>query len=140
MTTKRVVILAAVAIAVTLVLTLTYESVGPPEPSTTVTIVSTAGPEQQGVAFTHTNFTVKEGQLVTLVVDNKETSPHELLIPGFDVNTGMVQGGQTEGVSFVPDKTGTFGFGQFAEYCMAGREQASCPLVGLDGNITVLPP
>jgi heme/copper-type cytochrome/quinol oxidase subunit 2 len=119
-----------------LVVTGTYYFVLPHGASTTVTIVATAGSQEEGVAFTPANFTVKEGQRVTLVLDNKDVYPHELQIPEFGVNTGVVQGGQTGKVSFVPHKAGTFGFGQVASYCIAGPAP-NCPVLGLDGNMTV---
>ena len=137
----RVVVLAATVVVAILVVTASYYYlvVSAPANSVTVTIAANGGPQGDTVGFLPTNFTVKEGQHVTLVLDNKDTNPHELQIPEFDVSTGVVQGGKTERVSFVPDKTGTFGYGQVASYCIEGPAP-NCPVFGVYGNITVLSP
>lgn len=76
-----------------------------------MTIVATRGPQGEGsVDFAPANFTVKEGQHVALVFVNGDIAPHNLQIPTFSVNTGIVKGGATTRVSFVPDKVGTFAF------------------------------
>src|ERR1700758_3373116 len=69
--------------------------------STTVTIIgSTPGLYGQNAtknpdAFIPNNFTVTQGQHVTLVFENEDDGPHELVIPGYGLSTGIVQGGQT---------------------------------------------
>jgi uncharacterized cupredoxin-like copper-binding protein len=54
------------------------------------------------------NFTVMEGQKVTLVINNMDNSPHFLYISALGVNTEIIQSGQTATVSFVPNKVGVF--------------------------------
>src|SRR5271170_3317886 len=41
------------------------------------------------------NFTVTEGDHVTLVFENLDDDPHELTIPAFGVDTNVVPSGQT---------------------------------------------
>ena len=136
---RRVVVLAVI-VAILLV-TASYYSVivSARANSVTVTITANGGPQGDTVGFLPTNFTVREGQNVILVLDNEDIYPHELQIPNFNLSTGVVQGGQTERVSFIPDKIGTFGFGQASSYCIAGPAP-NCPIFGLEGNMTVLSP
>lgn len=90
------------------------------------------------------NFTVTQGQHVTIVFDNTDDGPHALVIPAFGVNTGIVQGGSTVRVSFVPDKSGTFGFYQpegACNYGGLGYQQGGCTGTQIfNGTVTVLPP
>ena len=95
-------------------------------------------------AFIPNNFTVYEGYHVTLVFENKDDGPHEMVIPAFGVDTGLVQGGQTIRVNFVPDKLGTFSWSQPAGACNAG---GLSPIQGgctgdqeTNGNLTVIAP
>jgi Cupredoxin-like domain len=95
-------------------------------------------------AFYPLNFTVKQGQHVTIVFDNTDDGPHELAIPAFGVNTGIVQGGSTVRVQFVADKVGIFPFFQPAGVCNAGGitpQQGGCTGQQItNGNMTVLAP
>ena len=133
MTARRVVILAAAAIIVIILVTGTYYLVLPSGGSTTVTIVATGG--QGRVAFAPANFTVKEGQQVTLVFLNHGSDSHELQIPVLGVDTGTVQPGATARVVFVPSKVGVFSFGEppTAGPIEIVRENGM-------GNVTVLSP
>ncbi len=118
--------------------------------STTVTIIgSTPGlygenATQNPDAFLPRQFTVQEGQHVTLVFENQDDGPHQLVIPAFNVNTGIVQGGQTVRVNFVPDKLGTFAFSQPPGACDAGGltpQQGGCTgNQETNGNMTVIAP
>ncbi len=115
MTAKRVVILAVAAIVVIFAATGIYYLVLPPGASKTVTIVATGSPPEgslgapeQGLVFAPANFTVREGQRVTLVFVNRGSAPHELVIPQLGVDTGVVNVGATKSVSFVPSTVGTF--------------------------------
>lgn len=131
MTAKRVVILAAAAIVLILAVTGTYYFVLPPGASATVTIVATG--DEANVAFAPANFTVQEGQKVTLVFVNHGSAPHELEIPTLSVNTGIVNGGATTRVSFTPNKVGTF---TFEQACGTFPE----PYCNVAGHVTVLSP
>jgi cupredoxin-like protein len=93
-------------------------------------------------AFDPLNFTVIQGQHVTLVFDNTDDGPHELVIPAYNVTTGIVQGGQTVRVNFVADKAGIFPFFQPQGVCNAGGlspQQGGCTGDQItNGNMTVL--
>ncbi len=134
MTARRTVIIAATAIVVILVVTGAYYFALPHGPLTTVTIVATEG--QVGVAFTPANFTVKEGQQVTLVFVNRDSTPHELVIPAFGVSTQIVNAGSTVSVYFVPNKGGTF---IVTQPCGAGPPQDVLPC-NIQVYMTVLSP
>jgi hypothetical protein len=95
-------------------------------------------------AFYPLNFTVKQGQHVTIAFDNTDDGPHELVIPAYNVTTGIVQGGSTVRVSFVASKAGVFPFFQPNGVCNAGGispQQGGCTGQQItNGNMTVLAP
>jgi hypothetical protein len=95
-------------------------------------------------AFYPLNFTVKQGQHVTIAFDNTDDGPHEMVLPAYNVDTGIVQGGQTVRVSFTADKVGVFPFYQPAGACNAGGitpAQGGCTGAQItNGNMTVLAP
>ena len=129
MTARRVVIPVAVTIAVILAVTgVYYYMLPPPGGSATVTIVVTPGPE-----LAPANFTLVEGQHVTIRFENTDDGPHEFRIGALGVSTGIVNGGQTVGVSFVPNKVGTF---TVVQPCPEGPAALPC---GIEGYVTVLP-
>jgi len=114
--------------------------------SVTVTIQVTSGTLQNGAAdvFEPRNFTVTEGQQVTIVFENTDDGPHELTIPAFGVSTGIVQGGQTARVIFVPNQTGNYEYLEPQGVCDANgisAAQGGCTGVQeTNGNMTVLAP
>jgi hypothetical protein len=87
------------------------------------------------------NFTVREGQRVTLVFVNRGSAPHELAISQLGVNTGAVNAGATETISFVPSMVGTF---IVMQPCGTAAELAGlpgCNIMGygnIEGYVTVL--
>jgi plastocyanin len=127
------VLVLTVIVAILLVTASYYYLVSAQSNSVTVTIAANDGPQGDGVGFVPTNFTVKEGQSVTIVFVNHGSRPHQLFIPVFHVSMGIVVGGATTRVSFTPNMVGTFSFGE-------------PPGTGLDpdrgngmvGNVTVL--
>jgi len=131
------VVLTATVIVAILVVTASYYYlvVSAPANSVTVTIAANDGPQGDGVGFLPTNFTVKEEQSVTIVFVNHGSRPHQLLIPAFQVNTGIVDGGATTRVSFTPNKIGTFSFGEPPESGL-NPDRGN----GMVGNVTVLSP
>jgi plastocyanin len=139
MTARRVVILSALAIVLILVVTGIYYFVLPPAASaTTVTIVATGG--QGSVAFAPANFTIKEGQNVTLVFVNRGSAPHELEIPVLGVTMQPVNPGVTTRVSFVPDKVGTFVVWQPCGTTVGPIQGVPSPACNSFGWVTVLSP
>ncbi|HSW88656.1 MAG TPA: cupredoxin domain-containing protein [Candidatus Saccharimonadales bacterium] len=90
--------------------------------------------ETQKITVTASNFTfdpktitVKKGQPVELTFKNSE-GMHDLVIDEFNVKTKVIPGGQSETISFTPNKTGTFNY-----YCSVGNHRA----MGMQGTITV---
>jgi len=143
---SRAVILAVVIVAI-LVVSGAYYFTGvigtTSANSVTINVSVTNGTPQNGAAdaFEPNNFTVTEGQHVTIVFQNGDDGPHELAIPAFNVNTQVVQGGQTQRVSFTPDKTGNFPYYEPPGVCAQGAAGAACTGKQLtNGTMTVLPP
>jgi hypothetical protein len=106
----------------------------------------TSGTPQNGApdAFLPANFTVTQGAHVTLVFDNTDDGPHEFEIPALGVTTGIVQGGQTVRVNFVPTQVGTFASDQPPGACNYGGltyNQGGCTGQQFtNGFVTVVPP
>jgi uncharacterized cupredoxin-like copper-binding protein len=135
---SRPVILAVFVVAVLAVSAAYYASTvsGGSKDSVTVVIQVTNGTPQNGAAdaFSPRNFTVVERQQVTLVFENNDDNAHELVIPRFGVDTGIVQGGSSTRVVFSPTQTGVFEYFEPPGVCgsCTGAQETS-------GNMTVLP-
>jgi plastocyanin len=111
--------------------------------SVTINVSVTNGNPANGAAdaFVPNNFTVTEGQHVTIVFQNGDDGPHELAIPAFNVNTQVVQGGQTQRVTFTPNQVGTFKYYEPPGVCSQGAAGAACTGKQLtNGTMTVLAP
>jgi plastocyanin len=92
--------------------------------------------------FSPLNFTVTEGEQVTISFNNTDTQAHELVIPQFDVTTGVVKGGSTVSISFTADMIGSFSYFQPVGPCSPGNPSPSiaCPRMEIfNGTMTVLP-
>jgi hypothetical protein len=106
----------------------------------------TSGTPQNGGPdkFLPANFTVTEGDHVQIVFQNTDDGPHDFEIPALGVNTGIVEGGQSARVNFVPDKVGTFAYDQPANTCcFGGISYALGCCTGAqetNGDVTVLAP
>jgi plastocyanin len=143
---SRSVILAAVVVVVLAISAGYYiNSVsGNAANSVTIDMEVTAGTPQNGGPdhFLPANFTVTEGEHVTIVFDNTDDGPHEFQIPALGVDTQIVQGGQTVRITFVPDKVGTFAYDQPAGACVSAINPASSCTGAQEtnGNVTVLAP
>lgn len=59
-------------------------------------------------AFTPATITVKKGQPVELTFKNVGKFPHNFSISDLSVQTKTIQPGQSDVVTFTPDKTGSF--------------------------------
>jgi len=108
--------------------------------SVTVNISVSNGTPQNGAAdaFIPNNFTVKQGQQVTIVFQNLDDGPHELAIPQFSVNTGIVQGGATQRATFTPNQVGSFPYFEPPGVCSQGAANAACTGKQLtNGTMTV---
>ena len=89
-----------------------------------------------------TSFNITEGEHYTVVFDNPDDGPHELVIPGLDSRTMIVQGGATTRVALTANKLGTFDYYQPQGACISQSDPAvSCTGVqDMNGTVTVLPP
>lgn len=106
--------------------------------SVSINIVITGGVGAGTVdQFVPNTFTVKEGQNVTLVIQNTDDNTHGLVMPAFHVNTGLIDPGQTERLWFIANQTGTFPFDQPPGYCTGGIGNACNSAQHMTGNMTV---
>ncbi len=79
-------------------------------------------------AYTPNKITVKAGQPVQLVLDNKGVIEHDFVVDKFKVKMGTIQPGKTGTVTFTPNAKGTFEF-----YCsVPGHKEA-----GMKGTLVV---
>lgn len=78
--------------------------------------------------YTPNKITVKAGQPVQLVLDNKGVIEHDFVVDRFKVKMGLIQPGKTGTVTFTPNAKGTFPF-----YCsVPGHKEA-----GMTGTLVV---
>lgn len=113
----------------------TQETITPSAPAETGSASSGAMQNtKQKITVTASNFTfdpktitVKKGQPVEITFKNSGGT-HDFVIDEFHVKTQIIPGGQSEIVTFIPDKTGTFNY-----YCSVGNHRA----MGMQGTITV---
>ena len=85
------------------------------------------------------NFTVAQGERVTLAVLNTDDNTHGLVITAFGVDTGKILPGDTARVSFIANQTGTFKFFEPPGYCTGGVGKVCNSLQHMIGNMTVEP-
>ncbi len=85
------------------------------------------------------NVIVRQGQVVTLAVFNTDDNTHGLVVPAFNVDTGVIKHGITARVTFTPDKLGTFPFDEPPGYCTGGNGNICNSAQDLKGNLTVIP-
>jgi plastocyanin len=71
--------------------------------------------------------TVKKGDTVKITLTNKE-GMHDFVIDEFNVKTKRIKAGETDTVTFVADKTGSFEY-----YCSVGTHRA----MGMKGKLIV---
>ncbi len=85
------------------------------------------------------NFTVSEGQHVTLAVLNTDDNTHGLVIKALGVDTGIIDPGDTKRVSFVANETGTFVYYEPPGYCTGGVGKVCNSAQHMTGNMTIAP-
>lgn len=78
-------------------------------------------------SFSPATMTVNKGDKVEITVKNINGT-HNFKIDEFNVTTRMLKTGETQTISFVADKTGTFEY-----YCSVGNHRA----MGMVGNLIV---
>ncbi len=89
--------------------------------------------------YSPNNFTVRQGQQVTLAILNTDDNTHGLVIRAFGVDTGKIPPGHTDRVTFVANQTGTFEFFEPPGYCTGGYGNICNSIQHMTGNMTVLP-
>jgi len=140
---SRAIILAAVVVAV-LALSAAYYittvSDGNSKNSVTIDITIIGGETTNSTdTYSPDNFTVTEGQHVTLVVLDSDDNTHGLIIPQFGVDTGIIQSGASVRVQFVANQAGNYTFYEPAGYCTGGFGNACNSIQKMSGTMTVLP-
>lgn len=85
------------------------------------------------------NFTVRQGQQVTLAVLNTDDNTHGLVMRAFGVDTGKIPPGHTDRVTFVANQTGTFEFFEPPGYCTGGLGNVCNSIQHMTGNMTIVP-
>jgi len=118
-----------------------YSTSAASQGSVTINIIVTNGTTKNGQADTYSprNFTVTLDQHVTILFDNTDDDPHELTIPAFNVNSGVVQGGSSVRITFTPNKAGTFEMTEPPGVCSLPGGQCT-GAQEMTGNMTVLAP
>jgi heme/copper-type cytochrome/quinol oxidase subunit 2 len=86
------------------------------------------------------NFTVTEGQNVTLVILNTDDNRHGIAIPQFGLKNTLIPPGDTIRVWFVANETGVFKYSEPAGDCAGGFGGVCNSVQHMWGWITVLPP
>lgn len=61
-------------------------------------------------AFTPSVITVNKGQQVKITFKNTGKYPHNLTVSDLNLQTKTIQPGESDSISFAPDKTGSFEF------------------------------
>lgn len=80
-------------------------------------------------SFTPSTMTVNKGDTVKITFVN-EAGTHDWVIDEFNARTKVLQGGQTETIEFVADKSGSFEY-----YCSVGTHRQ----MGMKGTLIVNP-
>ncbi len=81
----------------------------------------------QPFSFDPKEIKVKKGDMVIITFHNK-LGMHDWVLDEFNVRTKQLKAGETETISFVANKTGTFEF-----YCSVGNHR----MMGMKGNLIV---
>jgi len=115
----------------------TYSSSGN---STTVNIqiLGGVGPGTVDI-YSPDNFSVTEGQHVTLAILNTDDNTHGLALKTFGIDTGIILPGDTARVSFVANQTGVFEFLEPPGYCTGGVGHICNSVQHMWGYMTVNP-
>jgi plastocyanin len=85
------------------------------------------------------NFTVHQGQQVTLAVLNTDDNTHGLAIDAYKIDTGIILGGHTGRVTFVANQTGTYRYYEPPGYCKGGYGNTCNSVQDMIGYMTVSP-
>jgi plastocyanin len=83
--------------------------------------------DSQNFSFSEKEIRVKEGQTVQITLNDKDGF-HDLVIDEFGVKTKRLNAGESDTITFVADKKGTFEY-----YCSVGNHRA----MGMKGTLIV---
>lgn len=78
--------------------------------------------------FSPTTLSFKKGDSVTLTLKNMGKMPHDFVVDELGIRTKVIQGGETDTITFTPDKTGMFEY-----YCSVGKHRE----MGMKGSLVV---
>lgn len=78
--------------------------------------------------FDQKTLTVKKGDTVKITLTNSGKMPHDWVVDEFSAKTKQIKNGETDTVTFVADKAGTFEY-----YCGVGKHRAN----GMVGKLMV---
>lgn len=108
--------------------------------STTVNIqiLGGVGPGTVDI-YSPDNFTVTQGEHVSLAILNTDDNTHGLAMKAFGIDTGVILPGQTARVNFVANQTGTFEFLEPPGYCTGGVGHVCNSVQHMWGYMTVSP-
>jgi heme/copper-type cytochrome/quinol oxidase subunit 2 len=90
--------------------------------------------------FVPDNFTLTQGNTVTLVVQNTDDNTHGLEITQFGVNSGLILPGDTVRLSFLANQTGIFRYQEPPGDCKGGFGGVCNSVQHMWGFITIVSP
>mgnify|MGYP000734074002 CR=1 FL=1 len=99
----------------------------PPVSTSTPVIVKAFTVNGSNFSFTPSTMTVNKGDTVRITFVN-QNGMHDWRLDEFNANTSVIQGGQSETIEFVADKTGSFEY-----YCSVGQHRQN----GMKGTLVV---
>ncbi len=79
-------------------------------------------------AFSLAEIKIKKGDTVKITLTNSGKMPHDWVVDEFNIRTKQIKNGETDTITFVADKTGTFEY-----YCSVGKHRAN----GMAGKLMV---
>ena len=89
--------------------------------------------------FDPANVTLKQGETVTILVFNTDDNTHGLVIPGLNVDSGIIQGSHSARLTFTATTVGAFPFNSPPSYCTGGVGNVCNSAQDLTGTLTVTP-
>lgn len=99
----------------------------PPPPTGAPVTVKEFSVDATSFSFTPSTMTVNKGDTVKITVKNLKGT-HDLKIDAFNAGTRTLQAGESQTITFVADKAGSFEY-----YCSIGNHRA----MGMKGTLTV---
>ena len=104
-----------------------------------IRIVGGANGDLSHDTYSPDNFSVRDGQNVTLVILNTGNETHALVITQFGVNSGTIPPYGTVKVWFIANQIGVFKFYEPVGYCEGENESVCGSAQHMSGYMTVKP-